>query len=606
MRSPFLLWEVLINNTYSGKYLNEVQKLAADEGFELRYKNTADSRNLNDSITSESEERKKRWKVDAARQYSGKIAELSLTYEPTPEERAAEEARLAAESKAAEESRAKAESEAAERSKAEEESKAKAAEESRAAAESNAKAEEESKAAEESKAKEEQARRAEIEEKVVLPESNSKLGRNFDSEGRSTWYYINVDDIKNKPVKKKWKSVTVTDGVAEYLNRLENLGYKGSITKLVGFRIPDIVSSAHVKQLQEEVFIIRISISLSAKSLDLVVDAFDFRRGYIIGGVSNDPFKMIAQQPLEPEQMGIAGCMAHVHDTDDILRHGALVRPRIGQRQFLFDQVKSKEELILPEQLIIALFVSGSAHDILCFKQTAPLVDHALLRGIGVLLLKRLPGGRQNILCFLQCPGSFDVAFLIKAALFVLTHFAYYLIVEVLDDMEVIEYWLDMGALFLKRLLEIGIHVAGDGFDMVYPLQTDMLYEVVHDLLLLASGDPEDMPGLHVDDVSGIPVPVVELEFINAKEFRMLCRLDQLSVRCSIKLLKTSLINRLYDVLTEAGKLCDLLVCVSPASQQIADILIQFHRDPVPGRFKRNVLHPGIAALGTYILRSGE
>ena len=82
MRSPFLLWEVLINNTYSGKYLNEVQKLAADEGFELRYKNTADSRNLNDSITSESEERKKRWKVDAARQYSGKIAELSLTYEP--------------------------------------------------------------------------------------------------------------------------------------------------------------------------------------------------------------------------------------------------------------------------------------------------------------------------------------------------------------------------------------------------------------------------------------------------------------------------------------------------------------------------------------------
>ena len=380
----------------------------------------------------------------------------------------------------------------------------------------------------------------------------------------------------------------------------------GSITKLVGFRIPDIVSSAHVKQLQEEVFIIRISISLSAKSLDLVVDAFDFRRGYIIGGVSNDPFKMIAQQPLEPEQMGIAGCMAHVHDTDDILRHGALVRPRIGQRQFLFDQVKSKEELILPEQLIIALFVSGSAHDILCFKQTAPLVDHALLRGIGVLLLKRLPGGRQNILCFLQCPGSFDVAFLIKAALFVLTHFAYYLIVEVLDDMEVIEYWLDMGALFLKRLLEIGIHVAGDGFDMVYPLQTDMLYEVVHDLLLLASGDPEDMPGLHVDDVSGIPVPVVELEFINAKEFRMLCRLDQLSVRCSIKLLKTSLINRLYDVLTEAGKLCDLLVCVSPASQQIADILIQFHRDPVPGRFKRNVLHPGIAALGTYILRSGE
>ena len=36
-------------------------------------------------------------------------------------------------------------------------------------------------------------------------------------------------------------------------------------------------------------------IALSAKSLDLVVDTFNFRGGYIIGGVSNDPFEMIAQ-----------------------------------------------------------------------------------------------------------------------------------------------------------------------------------------------------------------------------------------------------------------------------------------------------------------------
>ena len=313
---------------------------------------------------------------------------------------------------------------------------------------------------------------------------------------------------------------------------------------------------------------------------------------------------MIAQQPLEPEQMGIAGCMAHVHDTDDILRHGALVRPRIGQRQFLFDQVKSKEELILPEQLIIALFVSGSAHDILCFKQTAPLVDHALLRGIGVLLLKRLPGGRQNILCFLQCPGSFDVAFLIKAALFVLTHFAYYLIVEVLDDMEVIEYWLDMGALFLKRLLEIGIHVAGDGFDMVYPLQTDMLYEVVHDLLLLASGDPEDMPGLHVDDVGSIAVAVVKLKFVNTKDFCMFFRPDQLPVRCGVQFKQAFLIYCLYDVLAQTGKFSYLLVRVSPTGQEITDILMQLCRDTVSRGLEGNILHSGITASGAYVLVS--
>ena len=34
---------------------------------------------------------------------------------------------------------------------------------------------------------------------------------------------------------------------------------------------------------------------LSAKSLDFVVDAFNFRYSYIIGGMINDPFKLIAQ-----------------------------------------------------------------------------------------------------------------------------------------------------------------------------------------------------------------------------------------------------------------------------------------------------------------------
>ena len=58
-----------------------------------------------------------------------------------------------------------------------------------------------------------------------------------------------------------------------------------------------------------------------------------------------------------------------------------------------------------------------------------------------------------------------------------------------------------------------------------------MLDEVVDDLLLLAACDPEDVSGLHVDDVGSIPVAVVKLEFINAKELRMLFRLDQLPVR---------------------------------------------------------------------------
>lgn len=101
--------------------------------------------------------------------------------------------------------------------------------------------------------------------------------------------------------------------------------------------------------------------------------------------------------------------------------------------------------------MVIALFISWFPDDVLCFEQTAPFVDHALLRGIGVLLLKRLPRRCQDILCLLQGPCSFNVAFLIKTVLLIPAHFDYYLVVEVLDDMEVIEYRLDMGTLFLMN-----------------------------------------------------------------------------------------------------------------------------------------------------------
>ena len=78
-------------------------------------------------------------------------------------------------------------------------------------------------------------------------------------------------------------------------------------------------------------------------------------------------------------------------------------------------------------------------------------MDHALLRDIGVLLLKRLPRRCQDMLCLLQGPCSFNVAFLIKTALLMPARFDYYLTVEVLVDMEVIKYRLDMGTLFLMN-----------------------------------------------------------------------------------------------------------------------------------------------------------
>lgn len=65
---------------------------------------------------------------------------------------------------------------------------------------------------------------------VVLPPSGSKLAKDLDSKGKTTVYYINIDGMANKPMLKKWGSATVTDGVAEYLDYLENLGFKITIT----------------------------------------------------------------------------------------------------------------------------------------------------------------------------------------------------------------------------------------------------------------------------------------------------------------------------------------------------------------------------------------
>lgn len=66
--------------------------------------------------------------------------------------------------------------------------------------------------------------------KIVLPEESSKLGKDFDSEGKSTIYYINVDGTSNKPSIKTWGSATVTDGVAEYLDYLKELGFTVTIS----------------------------------------------------------------------------------------------------------------------------------------------------------------------------------------------------------------------------------------------------------------------------------------------------------------------------------------------------------------------------------------
>lgn len=60
---------------------------------------------------------------------------------------------------------------------------------------------------------------------LVLPDPKSKLGIDLDLESESTIYYINVDGQINTPKLDSFDNVVVTDGVAEYFEHLEELGF---------------------------------------------------------------------------------------------------------------------------------------------------------------------------------------------------------------------------------------------------------------------------------------------------------------------------------------------------------------------------------------------
>lgn len=57
-----------------------------------------------------------------------------------------------------------------------------------------------------------------------------------------------------------------------------------------------------------------------------------------------------------------------------------------------------------------------------------------------------------------------------------------------------------------------------------------MLNEVIDDLLALAMGDPEDMASLYVDDVGGVLVASVKLEFVDTEVLCLPLGLGELAV----------------------------------------------------------------------------
>lgn len=158
---------------YVGKNLADVQKMAEESGFEIRYQSTEGKPDIGTIISGLSQDNKIYWTVDEAYQYGGanKTAVVSVTYQGTPEERAAwEQARK--ESEAAEAARK--ESEAAERARRESEAAEERARRESEAAEERARRESEAaeeRARKESEAAEERARRTSIEAEKAREES---------------------------------------------------------------------------------------------------------------------------------------------------------------------------------------------------------------------------------------------------------------------------------------------------------------------------------------------------------------------------------------------------------------------------------------------------
>ena len=56
----------------------------------------------------------------------------------------------------------------------------------------------------------------------------------------------------------------------------------------------------------------------------------------------------------------------------------------------------------------------------------------------------------------------------IETSLLILTNLADYFVIEVLDDMKVIKNRLNLGALFLKCLFKIRVHIAGNSFNSIH------------------------------------------------------------------------------------------------------------------------------------------
>ena len=96
-----------------------------------------------------------------------------------------------------------------------------------------------------------------------------------------------------------------------------------------------------------------------------------------------------------------------------------------------------------------------------------------------------------------------------------------------------------------------------------------MFDDVIDYLLLLAVTDPEDMAVLHVYDVSGITVAIMELELIDPEEPGSLLRLLKGLAIDGVLIQQALLVYILDDILANTGDMSDFRVGVVAGGKQI-------------------------------------
>ena len=94
-----------------------------------------------------------------------------------------------------------------------------------------------------------------------------------------------------------------------------------------------------------------------------------------------------------------------------------------------------------------------------------------------------------------------------------------------------------------------------------------MVDEIVDHLLLFSMGDPEDMPRVKVYDVGGVPVTVMELEFVYGEYSCGLLRTDQFRAVDGVEILQALQVYVFDCVLAKTGNLGHLLERVGPKRQ---------------------------------------